>query len=177
MKLSEHFSLDELTITHHREIANEPSEAVLSRLIVTVTGLEQVRALLAVPIISLSGYRCADLNCLVGGTMTKASLQDLQHSSIYENVRAVARQRVLMFRYGDADSQHVRGEADDFIAPAFGSPLTVCKAVANSNIVFDQLIYEGTWAHISFVADREPRRAVLTWTGNAYLAGLIEPVH
>lgn len=177
MRLSANFSLDELTITHHREIANDPSEEVLARLIVTVAGLEQVRSLLAVPIISLSGFRCADLNCIVGGAMTKASLQDLQHSSIYENVRAVARQRVLMFRYSDADSQHMFGEADDFIAPGFGSPLMVCQAIADSNFLFDQLIYEGTWAHISFVADRKPRRSVLTWTGSAYLAGLIEPVH
>lgn len=55
---------------------------------------------------------------------------------------------------GSATSQHTRGEACDFTAPGYGTPLQVCRAiVANkSKIGFDQLIFEGTWVHVSFVA-------------------------
>lgn len=61
---------------------------------------------------------------------------------------------------GNPQSQHVLGEACDFIAPGFGAPQEVCRAILDSTIAFDQLIEEGTWTHISFSA--EPRRSVLT---------------
>lgn len=64
---------------------------------------------------------------------------------------------------GSATSQHCEGLAADFTAPAFGSPRRICEHIlANaSEIRFDQLIYEGTWVHISFVA-AAPRHEVLT---------------
>ncbi len=58
-------------------------------------------------------------------------------------------------------SQHISGEAVDFISPGFGSPLEVCKAILKSDITFDQMIYEGAWVHISFV-NSAPRHQVLT---------------
>jgi len=67
---------------------------------------------------------------------------------------------------GTEGSQHMRGEAADFSAAAFGTPLEVCRAIAASSIAFDQLIHEygdkpsGGWVHVSFSA--EPRRRVLT---------------
>ena len=61
---------------------------------------------------------------------------------------------------GSSSSAHCRGEAVDFTAPSFGTPREVCKAIINSGIVFDQLIYEGTWVHIAF--DKTPRRSILT---------------
>lgn len=64
---------------------------------------------------------------------------------------------------GSATSQHTRGEACDFTAPGYGTPLAICRAiVANkSKIGFDQLIFEGAWVHVSFVAGA-PRGQVLT---------------
>lgn len=47
-------------------------------------------------------------------------------------------------------SAHVKGWAIDFIAPKFGTPIEICRAIVNSDIQYDQLIYEGTWIHISF---------------------------
>ena len=49
-------------------------------------------------------------------------------------------------------SQHIKGEAVDFICPAFGSPLEICKIlVENKTLIgFDQLILEHTWVHISW---------------------------
>lgn len=49
-------------------------------------------------------------------------------------------------------SQHLKGEAVDFICPAFGSPFEICKIlVANKSLIgFDRLILEHTWVHISW---------------------------
>jgi hypothetical protein len=57
-------------------------------------------------------------------------------------------------------SQHVLGEAADFTADDFGTPQEVCRAILDSNIAFDKLIYEDEWTHISFTDT--PRRIVLT---------------
>lgn len=61
---------------------------------------------------------------------------------------------------GAKNSAHKEGYAADFICPAFGPPISVVKAIDLSDIRFDQLIYEGTWIHISF--DTDMRRQVLT---------------
>lgn len=61
---------------------------------------------------------------------------------------------------GAADSQHMRGEAADFICPRFGSPLEVATALRDSGIEYDQLLLEfGRWVHISFSA--APRHQAL----------------
>jgi len=57
-------------------------------------------------------------------------------------------------------SAHIRGHAADFTCPSFGTPLAVAKKIAESNLKFDQLIYEGTWVHIS--CDPQNRRQLLT---------------
>lgn len=61
---------------------------------------------------------------------------------------------------GSVSSQHCKGEAVDFIAPQFGTPQEICRAILDSTIEFDQLIHEGAWVHISFSDD--PRHSVLT---------------
>jgi zinc D-Ala-D-Ala carboxypeptidase len=77
---------------------------------------------------------------------------------------------------GTSRSQHCQGLAADFTAPHFGSPLEICRKILDSTAIrFDQLIHEGSWVHISFVAS-EPRRQVLTAhflpTGVVYSPGL-----
>ena len=78
---------------------------------------------------------------------------------------------------GSATSQHCQGLAADFICPSFGTPRAVARHLMErgSEIRFDQLIYEGTWVHVSFVPGR-PRGEVLTahFTGGSvsYSAGL-----
>ena len=64
---------------------------------------------------------------------------------------------------GSSTSAHCDGRAADFIAPAFGTPQEIAKVIKNAGIVFDQLIYEGTWVHIAVPrADEQPRQQVLT---------------
>lgn len=67
---------------------------------------------------------------------------------------------------GSSTSSHMNGEAADFIAPDYGSPLLIAHAIEDADIEFDQLIYEGgSWVHIGI---REPmRQQVLT----AHFAG------
>jgi zinc D-Ala-D-Ala carboxypeptidase len=61
---------------------------------------------------------------------------------------------------GAVDSQHTLGQAVDFIAPGYGSPLQVARTIVASKLTFDQLIMEGSWLHVSFTS--KPRKQVLT---------------
>lgn len=66
---------------------------------------------------------------------------------------------------GSKTSQHILGEAVDFICPSFGTPEEICKKIISIGpelIPFDQLIYEHTWVHISFTTTKKPRREILT---------------
>ena len=118
-KLSEHFTLEELTVTQVRDVDNTPrSGAVIGALKHTAEVMESVRTLLgAKQIIVTSGYRSPLVNKAVGGSLVSA---------------------------------HMTGHAVDFICPGFGSPEAVAVAIRDSDIRFDQLIYEETWVHISF---------------------------
>lgn len=51
---------------------------------------------------------------------------------------------------GSKTSAHSLGHAADLICPQFGDPKAICEAIRDSGLRFDQLIYEGTWVHISF---------------------------
>ncbi len=64
---------------------------------------------------------------------------------------------------GAANSAHVKGLAADFTCPGFGAPEAVCRRIIESGIVFDQLIYEGSWVHFGLTdAELPARRQVLT---------------
>lgn len=61
---------------------------------------------------------------------------------------------------GAKNSQHLAGEAVDFICPGFGTPHQIVARLIKSGINFDQLIVEfGAWVHVSFT--KSPRRQVL----------------
>lgn len=69
-------------------------------------------------------------------------------------------------------SQHLLGLAADFTCRGFGDPRTVCLAIRDNRktIGFDQLIYEGTWVHISF-SRTQKRDQILT---AKFLPGRVE---
>lgn len=73
---------------------------------------------------------------------------------------------------GSVTSAHMEGYASDFTCEAFGSPLEVCKAIAESEIPFDQIIYEyKSWCHFS--CDPRMRKNTLTKVaGEPYTTGL-----
>ena len=75
---------------------------------------------------------------------------------------------------GAKNSAHLAGWAADFLCPQFGDPLKVVRAIAGSDLDFDQCIQEGTWTHISFSPAR--RRQILTANfgpeGTTYTVGV-----
>lgn len=80
MKLSSHFTLDELTQSQtavRKGIDNTPAPAVVGNLARLAGVLEQVRAAAARPISISSGYRSPALNKAVGGSATSAHVLGL----------------------------------------------------------------------------------------------------
>lgn len=72
---------------------------------------------------------------------------------------------------GAATSAHLSGHAVDFNCYGYGDPLAVCRALAASDMPFDQVIQEGSWVQVSF--DPRLRRQVLTRReGGGYGLGL-----
>lgn len=147
MRLSPHFTLDELTVS---EVAarlgidnSPPSKEVRDNLRFLAQHLERVRSVLGDrPIIITSGYRCPELNGTIGGSPTSA---------------------------------HVRGLAADFICPSYGTPYEIVERIADSDVPFDQLIHEyGRWVHLG-LSESAYRHEVLTiCRGTGYVRGLQE---
>ena len=131
MRLSPHFSLEELT---HSDTAtrlgidNTPTVEVVDNLTFLAGELEYVRDILGNPMLISSGFRCYALNDHLGSKRT---------------------------------SSHCKGLAVDFICPSFGNPRSVCDAIIMANVNFDQLILEyDRWCHLSFHPDN-PRNQKL----------------
>ena len=71
MNLSEHFTLDEMTYTDHREFDNTPNEQETENLKRAAALMEQVRTLLgAKPVHINSAFRCKQVNDAVGSKDT-----------------------------------------------------------------------------------------------------------
>jgi len=120
MKLSEHFTYEELVLSDaslRAGIKNIPSPNAIGNMKLLADGLEKVRALLGNPIFITSGYRSPTLNRFIGGS---------------------------------ANSAHCLGFAADFKSPAFGKPVDIVAKIKDSGIKYDQCICEGVWVHISF---------------------------
>jgi hypothetical protein len=126
MKLTEHFTLEELTASETAERNgwdNTPNEQELANLVRLAEFLEQVKEVLAgKPIMISSGLRTKKVNDAVGSKDT---------------------------------SQHRIGCAADFKVPGM-TPDTVVRAIIAAGLPYDQLIREfsdpvngGGWTHIS----------------------------
>ena len=71
MNLTEHFTLEELTITEHREFFNEPNPSERENLIRLAEFLEQVKvAIGGKPVMVNSAFRCKEVNDAVGSKDT-----------------------------------------------------------------------------------------------------------
>ena len=132
MKLSPHFSLEELT---HSDTAtrlgidNTPTVEVIDNLTFLAGELEHVRNILGHPMLVSSGFRCYALNDHLGSKRT---------------------------------SSHTKGLAVDFICPSFGNPRSVCDAIIMANINYDQVILEyDRWVHLSFKQENPRNQALI----------------
>ena len=134
MRLSPHFSLEELTHSDtavRLDIDNTPTAEVIDNLIFLAEKLEDVRNLLRCPMLISSGYRSRDLNDHLGSKRT---------------------------------SQHTTGNAVDFIAPMWGNPRSVVEEIVKhtKKINYDQIILEfDRWCHLSFVRDNPRNKALI----------------
>ncbi len=116
MKISEHFTLEELSFSETAArlgLDNTPGLMVMKNLGLVATVMEGIRTLLGSRAITVhSGYRSPQVNKAVGGT---------------------------------ANSAHCVGLACDFVCPEFGTPYEVARTVLESGIDYDQLILEYGW--------------------------------
>jgi zinc D-Ala-D-Ala carboxypeptidase len=63
-------------------------------------------------------------------------------------------------------SQHVTGQACDFICPRYGTPEQIMKAIISSPIEYDQCILEfGQWVHISFTSSPRKQALIIDHSG------------
>ena len=75
MNLSEHFSLEELTFTNHREFDNTPAQVQIDNLTRLAEFLETVRTLLGKPIMIDSAFRSPEVNQAVGSSSVSQHLK------------------------------------------------------------------------------------------------------
>ena len=73
MNLSEHFTLDELTVSEtaaRKGLDNTPNQSIIEELTKLASFLEQIRSLLGKSISVNSAYRSIEVNASVGGSKT-----------------------------------------------------------------------------------------------------------
>lgn len=142
MNLTENFTLEELTFSStakSKGIDNTPKGQDLVNLKFTALQMEIVRDILNSPISISSGFRCASLNKVVGGSSTSAHLQGLAVDFTCKG-------------YGDTKK----------VVQA------LLEASRGKQLAFDQLILESpdtpnSWVHIGFKQDGKGQRGeVLT---------------
>jgi len=133
MKLSPHFTLEELTISQYAArngVDNTPSEAILANLRrLCADYLEPLRLAVASPIVISSGYRSPQVNKAVGGS---------------------------------GGSAHMYGLAADLTVPGM-PVRKVCQQIVALRLPFDQIIDEfGAWVHIAIAPkNTKPRGHML----------------
>ena len=73
MKLTEHFELEEMACTTHKELAKtnlEEAKKIMGRMYQLAGFAERIREIVGKPLIINSGFRCVKLNNRVGGSLT-----------------------------------------------------------------------------------------------------------
>jgi len=122
-KLTEHFSLEEMTFSEtavRHGLDNRPNARNVQNLTELCEELlEPIRELAGGPINVTSGFRSPSVNSVVGGSI---------------------------------NSQHMSGEAADINCPLL-NPRALFERNRNSDVNFDQLINDvSSWVHVSFVS-------------------------
>lgn len=132
MKLTDHFTLEELTLSQEaareglKNIPNELQIEALTKLCETV--MEPLRSRVKRPILVSSGFRSPTINRRIGGSDR---------------------------------SQHCKGEAIDFNISGM-TTTDVVKLIIKMGLPFDQLIEEfGSWVHVSHSRTGPQRGQVL----------------
>ena len=143
MKLSEHFSLSEMTKSSTAErqgIANEPSESEIENLTLVCDNiLEPVRNHYGIPFIPNSGFRCLELNRAIGSS---------------------------------DNSQHTMGKAVDFEVPGVSNKEVAIWVKDNCEFdqLILEFYKEGQpasgWIHCSYDVNKELRMTARVFDGS-----------
>lgn len=134
MQLSEHFTLDEMTVSQEASrsgLKNAPDDRQTEALgLLCVNLLEPLRARVKRPIVVSSGFRSKSVNTRVGGS---------------------------------AASQHCRGEAADILVPGMDTA-DVVDLIRAMRLPFDQLIDEfSRWVHVSHSSAGNRGEVLMAW--------------
>ena len=95
-KLSEHFTLGEMTASSHKEVYNIPSHEAIANLTNLCKWLEILRERAGVPIIINSGYRSPQLNKKIGGVPTSNHLTGCAVDIRVENMEQLIRYAAIL---------------------------------------------------------------------------------
>lgn len=147
MKLSDHFSLSELTKSEtaiRKGIDNTPNSEEIANLILLCTEiLEPVREHYGIPFTPSSGFRCLDLNWEIGSS---------------------------------DKSQHILGKAVDFEVPGKDNKEVALWVMDNCDFdqLILEFYKEGEpssgWVHCSYDADKEHRKSARIFDGSTWTA-------
>ena len=145
MKLSDHFSLSELTKSDtavRKGIPNVPKDEDVENLIMVCSEiLEPVREQYGIPFIPNSGYRCLELNRAIGSSDR---------------------------------SQHVQGKAVDFEIPGVDNKEVALWVKENCDFdqLILEFYKEGEptsgWVHCSYDVDKEHRKSARIFDGKTW---------
>ena len=106
MKLSEHFTLGELTKSNsHPEVYNIPSHEVIANLKRVCGWLEVLRERYGAPIIINSGYRSLQLNKKIGGVPTSNHLTGCAADIRVSGMEQLIRYAAILLDYADESKQ------------------------------------------------------------------------
>ena len=150
-QLSPHFTLEEMCFSStavRLGIDNTPTPEIVAHLTVLANALEPVRALLGHPMHIDSGYRCSALNKAIGGAPNSAHMDGYaadfvcpDFGSPLEIVKAIALHELPdLYDVASAMGEFDSGDEQE----------KVKASMYAKTVLFDQLIQEGTWVHISF---------------------------
>ena len=98
-----------------------------------------------------------NMQCLMDGLENIRSLLGDKPITINSGYRCKELNDVV---HGVHHSAHEQGYAADFVCPDFGIPIAIVRFLKTTPLVFDQIIQEGKWVHVSFAP--EARQQVLT---------------
>ena len=104
IRLSEHFTLGEVTKSSHTKIYNIPSHVAIENLKRVCTWLEVLRGRVG-PIIINSGYRSPELNKKVGGAPTSNHLSGCAVDIHVAGIEQAMRYAVILMDYADETKQ------------------------------------------------------------------------
>ncbi len=143
MKLSEHFTIDELTLSEtaaRKGIDNTPSPEVLANLKRLASTLEDIRALLGRPITISSGYRSPAVNAEVGGA---------------------------------ANSAHVLGLAADINCPGMTPAALAAIIKSSSIRFDQLILEFDRWVHVGLSESAPRLQLLTIRTGTGYMKGIV----